>query len=428
MKISVKFILCLCFLSFIFFNQVLGQKVYSIKIDGAINPVTADFIKSSIEQAADNKAECLIIHLNTPGGLLKSTRVIVSDMLESPVPIVVYVSPGGSHAGSAGVFITMAANIAAMAPSTNIGAAHPVSSQGQMDSVMSGKVTNDASAFIKTIAEKRNRNVEWAEDAVRNSVAITETEALDKKVIDLIASNEQELLEKINGMQAEVLGKQITLQTKNAKVERLEMGWVDNFLAIISDPNIAYILMMVGMYGIMFELYNPSSIFPGVVGVISLILAFYAMHTLPINYAGLGLIIFAIILFLLEIKIISHGILAIGGVISLFLGSIMLFRNGSMPELYKVSWGVIISSTILTSLFFLTIIGMGMKAQLAKPMSGADGIVGELGEAINDLDMIGRVRVQGESWNAESISGRIEQGDKVEVTAIENLKLFVKRV
>ncbi|MFL5811153.1 MAG: NfeD family protein, partial [Flavisolibacter sp.] len=330
-----------------------------MKLDGSINPVTADYIHDGIEKAANEKAECLIIELNTPGGLLKSTRNIVSDMLDSRVPVIVYVAPGGAQSGSAGVFITMAANIAAMAPGTNIGAAHPVQMQSSMDSTMSRKVTNDAAAFIRSIAQKRNRNLEWAEDAVRNSVSITETEALEKKVIDLIADDESDLLISIDGKTVQLNSGVVTLNTKHAAIEEYKMGAIEKILNIISDPNIAYILMMLGMFGMLFELYNPGAILPGIVGVIALILAFYSMHTLPINYAGLALIVFAIILFLLEIKLATHGVLAIGGAVSLLIGSMMLIRASSALEFVKLSRSVVISSTVITTLFFLFVIGLG---------------------------------------------------------------------
>jgi membrane-bound serine protease (ClpP class) len=405
-----------------------AQKVISIKIDGSINPASAAFIKSAISKAADERAECLIIHLNTPGGLLKSTRVIVSDILESSIPVVVYVSPGGAHSGSAGVFITMAAHIAAMAPSTNIGAAHPVSLQGGMDSTMSDKTTNDAAAFIRAIAEKRKRNLQWAEEAVRKSVSITEVEAVQMKVIDVIANNEQDLLTQINGKIIELNSGNKTLQTLNAKVDSVEMSFVERFLDLISDPNIAYILLMLGFYGLLFELYSPGAIVPGVIGAICLILAFYAMHTLPLNYAGLALIILAIILFILEVKIISHGILGIGGVIALVLGSIMLIRTDSALEFIRISWSVIVATTIATALFFFFLIRLAVKAQQAKPITGIEGLIGEIGETLARLEPAGMIRVHGELWKAESISGSIDQGQKVKVTAIRNLTLYVERL
>ncbi len=405
-----------------------AQTVVSININSSINPVTAQFIHDAIEKANSEKATCLLIHLNTPGGLLVSTRVIVTDILQSPVPVIVYVSPGGAHAGSAGVFITMAAHIAAMAPGTNIGAAHPVTLQGSVDTVMNEKATNDAAAFIRTIAEWRNRNMQWPEEAVRSSVAITEHEALQKKVIDLIASNDEDLLNQLDGKTIQLTSGEVTLHTKGAAIEVYEMGTLDKLLNVLSDPNIAYILMLMGMFGILFELYNPGAILPGIVGVISLILAFYTMHTLPINYAGLALIIFAIVLFILEIKIVTHGLLAIGGVISLLLGSMMLIRASSSLEFVKLSRSVIITSTAVTSLFFLFVLGLGLKAQQRKPVTGMEGMIGLTGESLGTLSPLGKVRVHGELWNAESISENIDQGKKIRVTGIKNLKLYVEEV
>ncbi|WP_018611314.1 NfeD family protein [Segetibacter koreensis] len=403
-----------------------AQTVVSIKINGTINPASADFIHTSIESAENKKAECIIIHLNTPGGLLKSTRVIVGDILESTVPVVVYVSPGGAQAGSAGVFVTLAANVAAMAPGTNIGAAHPVDLQGSPDTIMSQKATNDAAAFIRTIAEKRKRNLQWAEEAVRRSVSITEKEALDKKVIDLIANDERDLLKLIDGKQIELASGTKILHTNNAQVIPIEMGAVEKILNIVSDPNIAYLLMMLGFFGILFELYNPGAILPGIIGVISLILAFYSMHTLPVNYAALALIIFAIILFLLEIKVMSHGMLAIGGSVSLLIGSMMLIRTNSTLEFARISHSVIISSTIVTILFFLFVIGIGLRAQRSKPVTGIEGMMGAVGETLGTLNVTGTVRVHGEVWNAESVSGVISEGEKVRVTGIKDLKLYVE--
>jgi membrane-bound serine protease (ClpP class) len=403
-----------------------SQSVVSLKIDGVINPAAAAFIERGIESAREKNAECLIIQMDTPGGLLKSTRVIVSSFLESKIPIVVYVSPGGAQAGSAGVFITMAAHIAAMAPGTNIGAAHPVEMEGKMDSVMSEKVTNDAAAFIRTIAEKRNRNLKWAENAVRKSQAITETEALDINVIDLIAKNLDSLLSQIDGRQVETVDGIVTLHTKGARIEQMEMGWAEKLLDVLSNPNIALILFQLGTIGLILELYNPGSIFPGIVGVISLVLAFYSMHTLPINYAGLALIVFGIILFLLEIKIISHGMLAIGGAVSTFLGSIMLIRTSSVLEFVEISWSVIFTSVIITTIFFVFILGLGIKAQRRKPTTGIEGLTGESGDVIEMLKPEGVVRVHGEFWNAESLSGTIEKGSRIRVVKINGLKLFVE--
>jgi len=414
--------------SFLLFPFILtAQTVVSIQVDATINPATAAYIHNAIAKAKKEKAECLVIHLNTPGGLLKSTRVIVGDMMESPVPVVVYVSPAGAQAASAGVFITLAAHIAAMAQGTNIGAAHPVSVQDETSSTMFEKVTNDAVAFIRTIAENRSRNTEWAEEAVRKSVSITATAALQQKIIDLIANDDAELLQMIDGRKVVLNSTTLTLHTKSARVERYEMGFVEKFLNIISDPNIAYILLMLGFYGVMFEMYNPASIFPGVIGVICLILAFYSLHTLPVNYAGLALILFALVLFLLEVKIVSHGVLAIGGIVSLLLGSMMLIQPEA-GELGRISWVVIISSVAVTSLFFLFVIGMGIKAQRLKPVTGADALIGETGEAREPLNPAGMVYVHGELWQAEAAGNSIDTGEKVRVTGMQNFKLFVEKV
>ena len=405
-----------------------AQTVISMKVDGTINPASANFIHNGIEKAAREKAECIIIHLNTPGGLLKSTRVIVGDILASPVPVVVYVSPGGAHAGSAGVFITLAAHIAAMAPGTNIGAAHPVALQNQMDSTMNEKATNDAAAFIRTIAEKRNRNIEWAENAVRKSFSYSEIEALEDSAIDIIAKNETELLAKINGKVVELNAGTKTLNTANATVKEQKMSVWEKLLDIISDPNIAYILFLLGLYGLLFELYNPGAILPGIVGVIALILALYSMHTLPINYAGVALIIFAVILFLLEIKIASHGLLAIGGVISLLLGSMMLIRSDSSLEMVKISRGVIIGATIVSALFFLFVVGFGIRAQQRRVVTGIEALTGDIGEVVETLSPTGTIKVQGEIWNAESLGGTIDKGEKVRIKEMKNLKLFVEKI
>ncbi|MBA4311692.1 MAG: serine protease [Chlorobiaceae bacterium] len=425
MKLRFVFILQSFLFTFSFSQQTI---VHTITIDGAINPASADYIRNAIKNANEEDAECLIINLNTPGGLLKSTRIIVSDFLTSPIPIIVYVSPAGSQAASAGVFVTLAAHIAIMSPGTNIGAAHPVTIGEQKDSVMIEKATNDAAAFIRTISEKRHRNIKWAEDAVRKSISITEKEAINLGVIDTIATSISELLKIIDHKSIETSSGVKILSTKDAIIKNFDKSFQQNILDILSDPNIAYLLMMLGFYGLLFELYNPGSILPGIVGFICIVLAFYSMHTLPINYAGLALIIFAIVLFLLEIKIISHGLLTIGGVVSLSLGSIMLYQTSSFIEVIFVSWEVIFITILLTVAFFLFAIGMGIKAQKRKTTTGIEGIIGEVGEVFNDLRPDGLVKVHGEIWKATSIEGFIDQGTKVKVEETENLKLRVRRI
>jgi len=406
---------------------LFAQKVISINVNEGINPSTAEFIHLGIEKAQKENAECLIINLNTPGGLLTSTREIVTNIMQSSVPVIVYVSPTGAHAGSAGVFITLSANIAAMAPGTNIGAAHPVDMQGKSDAVLNEKIVNDAAAFIRTIAEKRNRNVQWAEDAVRTSVAITEQEALEKNVINVIAVTEKDLLTQVDGKQIQLENGSKILHTKNATVETLEMGFFQKVLSRISDPNIAYIIMMLGFYGLLFELFSPGAIFPGIIGVICLILAFYSMSSMPVNYAGLALIIFGIILFLLEIKVISHGMLAIGGTLSVLLGSMILFRSSPVENFVSLSWSVIFSVTAFSVLFFLFIVTMGLRAQRAKPVSGENAMIGQTAITLTPLDPRGQVALMGEIWSAISLSQKIDIDEKVIVKEVKELTLYVQR-
>lgn len=403
-------------------------KVVVISVDGSINPSSADYVISGIRYAVKENAECLVIRLNTPGGLLASTRTIVSGLLESEVPVVVFVHPEGAQAASAGVFITLAAHLAVMAPATNIGAAHPVSMQGGQDSVMNEKATNDAAAFIRSISEERSRNIQWAEDAVRKSLSITATEALKEGVIDTIALSLDDLLNTIDGMSINLLSGEKVLSTADAETLILEMSFKQKLLNLLSDPNLAYILLMIGFYGLLFELYSPGAIFPGVAGAISLIVAFYSLQALPVNYAGVALIILSIILFVAEIKVISHGVLTIGGVISLILGSIMLIETESALEVVRISWQIIVVTVVLTVAFFAFVIGFGIKAQTRKPTTGIEGIVGEIGVTITDLQPSGQISIHGELWNAESSDGSpIVKGSKVEVTHVSNLKLIVRK-
>jgi membrane-bound serine protease (ClpP class) len=405
-----------------------AQTVISIKIDGPINPVAAEYIHRGIEKANSDNAACLLIHLNTPGGLLKSTRIIVGDILESSVPIIVYVSPAGAHAGSAGVFITLAADIAVMAPGTNIGAAHPVMIQGAPDTIMNAKSTNDAAAFIRTIAEYRKRNLQWAEDAVRQSVAITANEALQKNIIDLIVQGDRELLNQVDGKWILRDSTRIQLHTHGVAIQTLEMGFTEKILNVVSDPDVAYILLMLGLIGLLFELFNPGIIFPGIVGFISLVLAFYSLNTLPVNYAGLALIIFGVLLLLLEIKIVSHGMLTIGGIVALLIGSLMLIRPDSNLEFVRISRALIFSSVTILTCFFLFVIGMGLKAQRGKPLTGIESLAGETGETLDPLNPSGRVRMHGEIWNAVSVSGIVNRGEKVRVKEVKNLTLYVELI
>jgi membrane-bound serine protease (ClpP class) len=420
-------VLILLFSVAILFGQNT-REVLVADLVGVINPVATDYIHSAIEMAVKTDCECLIINLDTPGGLMVSMQKIVKDIMASEVPVVIYISPSGSRAASAGVFITYAAHVAAMAPGTNIGAAHPVNIGSAADSseTMMEKVTNDAVAFVKSIAEKRGRNQEWVEEAVRKSVSIPASEALELGVIDCMVPNEDSLLQWLDGKEIELVSRNKKLKTAGAKQLKYQMSWRFKILNVISDPNIAYILLLIGIYGIFFELYNPGAILPGVVGGISLILAFYALHTLPVDYAGLLLILFSVILFIAEVKIPSYGLLTVGGIVSLVLGSLMLFKS-PLPFL-QVSWKLIVLAALMTTLFFLFAVGMGIRAQRRKPVTGREGIVGEQGEALEHFSKgRGQVSIHGEIWKAISKES-IRRGDIVEVEEIQNLIIKVKKV
>jgi membrane-bound serine protease (ClpP class) len=396
-----------------------------IDMDGAITPVTVRLINAAIERAQAEHAQALILQLNTPGGLERSMRSIVQGILNSDIPVIVYVAPTGARAASAGVFITMAGHVAAMAPATNIGAAHPVAVGGGMDKEMSKKVENDAAAFARAIATERGRNVEWAEKAVRASVAATEREAVKLRVVDLVADNVPDLLAKINGRTVKTRLGMVTLNTKDAPVKRIEIRFRDRFLAIITDPNIAYILMMVGMVGIFFELQNPGAILPGVIGGISLILAFFAFQSLPINWAGVLLILFGVSLLIAEIKIASHGVLTIGGVVAMVLGSFMLYEA---PELgFRVSWTVILPTVGAMAGLVAWAVSAGVRAMMKRPVTGSAGMIGRVAVARSVLGPEGQVQVDGEIWRAVSEGGAIPAGEKVRVTAVDGLTLTVSR-
>ncbi|MBI3596237.1 MAG: nodulation protein NfeD [Nitrospirae bacterium] len=393
--------------------------------EGVINPVAAEYMAQAIADAAKDHAEALVIRMDTPGGLDTSMRMIIKEMSASEAPIIVYVSPVGARAASAGVFITLAAHIAAMSPGTNIGAAHPVSmGGGEMDKEMKKKVENDAAAYIKSIADKHGRNVQWAEDAVRQSVSATETEALKLKIIDLIAPDLPALLTAVDGRTVETASGRHTLQTKSAVVKKVGMSGRLEILNALSDPNIAYILMLLGIYGLIFELSNPGAILPGVVGAICIVLAFYSFQTLSINYAGLLLILLAVVMFIAEIKVPSYGLLTVGGVVSMVLGSLMLVKT-DMPSM-QISLWVILPTAVVTAGFFVGVVGMAWKSRHQKSVAGIEGFIGVEGTARTEINPRGQIRIQGEIWEAVS-SEPIREGEAVEVTGVEGLKLHIKR-
>ena len=394
--------------------------------EGVINPVTAEYFHDALAFAEANRAQAIIWQLDTPGGLDTSMRLIIKDITGSAIPVVLYVAPSGGRAASAGVFITLAAHIAAMAPGTNIGAAHPVAmGGGEMDKTMKEKVENDAVAYVKSIAEQRGRNVAWAEDAVRKSVSVTEKEALQLKIIDLVAEDLQVLLEKLDGRKATTSAGTTTLKTKGEAILTFSMGWRLEMLKALSDPNIAYVLMTIGMIGVLAELYNPGAILPGIVGAISLILAFYSLQSLPVNYAGVLLVLLGVVLFILEATVTSYGLLAIGGVASMILGGLMLVKTDA-PFL-KISWSVILPVVTLAAGFSLFVVGMGVRAMRRQPTTGSEGMVGLVGVAKTALTPQGKILVHGELWDAISEQS-LQPGDQVEVTRVEGLRLYVKPV
>jgi membrane-bound serine protease (ClpP class) len=400
--------------------------VATIEIEGVITPVTLRLVGSAIDRAQAERAQALVIQLDTPGGLEKSMRAIVQRMLNAEVPVIIFVAPTGARAASAGVFITLAAHVAAMAPATNIGAASPVMlGGGTADKTMMKKIENDAAAFIRSVALERGRNADWAEKAVRQAVSITEREAVRLKVVDLVADSIPGLLDKIDGRTVKTSRGIVTLATRGAPVKPIEVGFRDRILNVITDPNVAYVLMMLGMLGLFFELSNPGVILPGVIGGISLILAFFAFQSLPINYAGLLLILFGIVLLVAEIKIVSHGVLAIGGIVSMALGSLMLF---DAPEIgLRVSWWTIVPTVGATAGLFLFVITAGVRALSRRQLLGPSGLVGQTATVKERLAPEGQVFVHGEIWRAVAEGEPVEAGARVRVVAVDGLTLKVAK-
>jgi membrane-bound serine protease (ClpP class) len=404
--------------------RAAAETVALVPVEGVISPVTVRIIGTALERARSEGAAALVIQLDTPGGLERSMRSIVQQILSSDIPVIVYVAPTGARAASAGVFITMAAHVAAMAPATNIGAAHPVAmGGGTIDKESMKKIENDAAAFARTIATTRGRNVEWAEKAVRQSVSATEREAVRLNIVDLVADSTADLLDRIDGRRVKTPRGEVVLKTRGATVRPIEIGFRDRVLNVITDPNVAYILMMLGMLGLFFELSNPGVILPGVIGGISLILAFFAFQSLPVNYAGLLLILFAIVLFIAEVKVTSHGILAIGGIIAMVLGSLMLYETPSVA--IRVSVWVILPTVGVTAGLFIVALTAGVRALRGRPLTGAAGMVGSTGVTRSAIDPEGQVLVQGELWRAVSDGGPIAVGEAVRVVAVEGLTLKV---
>lgn len=401
------------------------RRVLLVELDGPIGPVAAEFLEHAVQSASDEGAACLIVRIDTPGGLDLAMRSIVKAFEESPIPIVCYVAPSGARAASAGVALMLSSHLAAMAPGTNVGAAHPVNlGGGSMGKEMTQKVENDAAAYMRSLAAKHDRNVDWAEKAVRESISSSADEALKEGVIDLIAPSLDDLLARIDGRKVQVAGREVALETKGARVDREEMGLRFRILAALSDPNIAYILLMIGVWGLFFELSNPGAIFPGVIGGICLILGFVALQTLPYNVAGVALILLAFLFFLAEVWVTSHGLLAIGGTIALLLGSIMLFKGGGPA--YQVSMKLIFATVGTTVAFFAVVLLLVVRAHRAKPITGPEGLLNLVGETRTKLDPAGQVFVHGEIWSARS-EEPLRPGQRVRVVGVEGLTLTVRK-
>lgn len=400
-------------------------KIYAMRLEGIISPATAGFLETSIEKAHEAGAQALLIEIDTPGGLAQSMRTMVKAILNAPLPIIIYVSPPGAQAASAGVMITMAADVAAMAPGTNIGAAHPVTAEGKdIQGEMAKKVVNDMVALIQGIATERGRNIEWAKKAVTESVSATATEAVEIKVVDMMATGRTDLLKKLDGRRIKREGLDVTLRTADIEVVEIEESLRDRVLKALANPNIAYILMMLGLAGLYFELSNPGAILPGVLGGLFLILAFYAFQTLPVNFAGVLLIILGITFFILEIKVASYGMLSLGGLVSLTLGSLMLFK--SPADYLRVSLTVVLPTVLVVGGFFIVVTSLVIKARVGRPLTGRRALVGETGPVREWEADHGKVFVHGEWWKAYGEEG-LKPGDKIEVVEVENLNLKVRK-
>ncbi len=396
-----------------------------VSIHDPINPVTAHFLQRNLEESARRGERLVLIEMDTPGGLDTAMREIVKDILASPVPVAVYVAPSGARAASAGAIIALAADVCAMAPGTNIGAAHPVSMGEKSDTTMEAKLVNDAEAYVEGIARQRGRDEALARRMVRDSISLSADKALAGGVIDLMARDRGDLLQQLEGRTIKHGGRELVLHLADAGLVRAEMGAVERVLNAIGNPNVAYVLLMIGMMGIFFELSNPGVILPGVIGGISLILAFFAFQALPVNYAGILLILLALVLFVAEIKIVSHGMLTVGGMIAMLLGSLMLFE--SREPYLRVSWSLILVTVLSTTAFFTVVVAKALAAHRSQPITGREGLPGQEGVAESTIAPQGKVFVRGEYWDASS-EEPISAGSRIKVEAVEGMRLRVKKI
>lgn len=404
--------------------QAEGGAVYRLRIKSAIHPVAAEMVADAVAEADQARAAALVIELDTPGGLVSSTREISTAILGARTPVVVYVSPSGAQAASAGFFILMSADVAAMAPSTNTGAAHPISSEGEIEGIPGKKAEEDAAANIRTLAARMGRNVELAEKAVVESDSYTESEALDGKLIEVVAPSLPKLLEALDGREIKKGDRTVKLATAGAQVVEVETSAWRRALGVLADPNIAYIFLTLGFLGLYFELMNPGAVLPGVLGGIFLLLAFFGLSVLPVNYAGLALILLAIVLFIAEVKITSYGMLTVAGVISLVLGSLMLFKTAE-PAL-RVSISLIVTLALASLLVVGFLLTFALRARLRPVTTGREGLVGLSGTARSALAPQGKVLVFGEIWDAVA-EDPVSSGEEVEVVRVDNMTLVVRR-
>ncbi len=405
-------------------TQAAENELVVLRLSGTINSVTAGYIDRGIGAAESSGARAVVIELDTPGGLDSAMRSMVQRINSSKVPVVVYVSPAGARAASAGTFITMAAHVAAMAPNTAIGAAHPVTGSGQdIPGSLGEKVLNDAAAYIRGIAELRGRNADWAEKAVRESLSLNEREAVDQKVVDLVATDLPNLVAQLEGRQVKLLNQTVILGTQGAPIRRLDTSLMEKFLYAISQPTIAYILLALAMTGLFFELANPGSIFPGVLGGMFLLMALYSLGTLPVNWAGVLLIVLAFVLFVADLFVTAHGALTVGGLISLVAGSLILM-SGSNPLFVIDRWVIALVALTVTA-FFAFVVASVVQAHRRPTTTGAEALVGKEAVARTALDPSGMVFVEGERWTAQSLSGRVEEGEVVIITEVVGMKLKV---
>lgn len=404
----------------------LAPKVVAVDVDGMIHPVTTEIVGSALAEAKRDGASLVIIRLNTPGGLMDAMRDTISEIIASPVPVVTYVEPSGGRAASAGFFILESGDMAAMAPGTNTGAAHPVAMGGEMDAVMKQKVENDAAAYLRSISTKRGRNAALAESAVRESKSFTEREALDQHLIDLVAPSEAELLTELDGRTITRFdGAKITLHTTGASTKVYQPTLRQRIIAAVADPNIALVLLVLGALGIYVEFSSPGLIAPGVVGAIFVLLGLSALSVLPINWLGAALLVLAFTLFVLEAKFTSHGILGIGGAVAMVLGAVILV-NGPIPEM-RIHWSTAIGLALPFSAITILLLSLVVRARHNKVVTGAEGMVGITGSAVTELAPEGKVFVHGEYWDAVAAKP-VAPGAPVKVTAIEKLKLTVEPV